>query len=152
MTTNGAEDSVFGGHGRPLFRIIVYCFALGFAVLLASMETVHSNGTGFGFEIGWRTVALFLAGLVGMTVCFKTLFQSPHPLRRGIAMGIAAVIGVGAFLYPLRFVPAEKLGEIFTGLAIAVGALSTLASVLYAISRFMKADEIRTELAERRAR
>ena len=51
------------------------------------------------------------------------------------------MIGLASFLYPLRFVPSEKFGAIFTGLMIAVCALSVIGMILFTINRFLNADQ-----------
>lgn len=52
-----------------------------------------------------------------------------------------AVVGIGAFLYPLRFVPKERLPDIRTGLITAFFALSGVVGLLWGVKRFMDSDE-----------
>jgi hypothetical protein len=61
---------------------------------------------------------------------------------------IVLVLGVGAFLYPLRFVPRDKWPEIRIGLITAVCALSGVACLLWGVKRFVDADERENENEE----
>jgi hypothetical protein len=56
------------------------------------------------------------------------------------------VAGVGAFLYPLRFVRSDKMVEIAIGLAFATCALSMVALQLWKIKLFFDADDEAVEV------
>src|SRR5581483_6004134 len=59
------------------------------------------------------------------------------------------LLGMAAFLYPLRFVPREKLPEMFTGLITAVCALSLLGGLLVMMGRFLESDDKANQLTSR---
>lgn len=141
MTTNLESSHIFGKDDRPVFRIIIYCLSLAFSVLIASLETVRSARDGFAFEVSWRTAVAFLLGAALTVPCFRTIFLSPNKARRNAALTVVVVIGVASFLYPLRFVPSEKFGAIFTGLTIAACTLSVIGVILLTINRFLNADQ-----------
>ena len=143
MNATTTNTHFFGSDDRPVFRIIIYSLSLAFSVLIASLETVRPTGGNFGFyfEVSWKTALTFLAGAAITVPCFRTIFLSPHKVRRNIALAVVVVIGLVSFLYPLRFVPSDKFGAIFTGLGIAVTVLSLIGAVLFTINRFLNADQ-----------
>lgn len=140
MKTVNYNTQIFGSNDRQVFAIIVYCLSLAFAVLVASLETVRSTQTGFFFEVSWRTVLIFVLAGVILVPCFKTIFQSRQKHRRSALLIFVCAIGLGAFAYPLRFVPAEKYGDILLGLTVAACALSIIGTILFLINRFLNAD------------
>ena len=145
MKATDAEEHIFGSDDRPVFRIIIYCLSLAFAVLIASLEALRPSPNGFAFEVTWRTWLTFVIGAAFFVLCFKTIFLSPSKKRRITAMAPVVMTGFAGFLYPIRFVPPEKHGALFLGLGLAVCFLSTIGGMMYAISRFLNADERKGE-------
>lgn|SRR5688572_27455736 len=145
MNTTNSSTHIFGNDDRPVFRIIVYCLSLAFSVLIASLETIRPATSAFTFEFSWRTLLTFLIGAAIVVPCFRTIFLSPHIRRRIVALAMVVMIGLSAFLYPLRFVPAHKYAAIFTGLAIAVATVTLVGGILFTINRFLNADELATQ-------
>ena len=114
---------------------------LGFSAVVATLETLRLQPSGFAFEVTWRTfVALLVAGLVVLP-CFRVIFHSQHKAPRRVALATVILIGVGAFFYPLRFVPREKLGDILAGLGFAAIALAATGGCLLWVRHFFEADE-----------
>jgi hypothetical protein len=73
-----------------------------------------------------------------MAPCFHIIVYSERkPLRRA-ALAVVTALGVAAFFYPLRMVPDEKFRPIFEGLAVAMIALSVLATLLLILYRFFE--------------
>ena len=140
MNKSTTNTHFFGNDDRPVFRIIVYCLSLAFSVLVASLETVRHDASGLSFQLSWRTLVVFVLGALFFVPCFKVVFQSPNRKSRIIALASVCVVGVAAFLYPLRYVPMEKHGEIFIGLAIATVLLSGIGIALLVINRFLNTD------------
>ena len=71
-------------------------------------------------------------------------------LRRKFAW-LSAVLGVaalGALVYPLRFVPREKLADIATGLGAAFLVLALIGFVIWRVKGFLDADTRRNEADE----
>jgi hypothetical protein len=130
-----AEESK---NDRLLNRIIAYGLSLSFSVLLASLEALRATNSGFTFEVTWRTlVALVLAAAV-VAPCFQIIVYSQNKGARRAALIVVVLIGIGSFFYPLRFVPREKMGAIFTGLGLAVVALSSVGGFLLLVRRFFE--------------
>lgn len=119
-------------------QIIVYGFALSFGLIAASLEALHPRAGGFALRFSWWTLLTFTIGAVVMAPCFHVIVYSERkPLRRA-ALSLVTVLGLGAFFYPLRMVPDEKFRGIFEGLAVAVFALSVLATLLFILYRFFE--------------
>jgi hypothetical protein len=125
---------------RLLDRIIVYGLSLSFSVVVATLETLRVEHSGFAFEVTWRTFAVLLvAGLV-LVPCFQVIIHSERKGLRRATLATVSVIGVGSFFYPLRFVPREKMGDIFTGLGLAVIALAAAGGCLLWVRRLFEKD------------
>ena len=150
MNATDTNSHIFANDDRPVFRIIVYCLTLAFSVLIASLQTLRGASSGFAFEFSWRTILTFVISAALLVPCFKIAFLSPSKRARIATFVLVAVIGLASLLYPLRFVQSEKLGAIFTGLTIATCVLSTIGGILFAINRFLNADQRETELKEAR--
>jgi protein-S-isoprenylcysteine O-methyltransferase Ste14 len=137
---------------QDLFKVMVFSTALAFGALLASLESLRSNATGFSFQVSFRTLGAFLVGAGVALAYWRLLFNSSSAARRtGMVIGtvLLALMGVGAFLYPLRFVSREKLPDILIGLGIAVCALSLVAGLLWSVHRYLDADSAREEQREK---
>ena len=136
MPTNENNDQLLSG-------IIVYGFSLAFGLLIASLEALRPTLTGFTIQFSGSTVVALLAGAAAMVPFFYAIVYSRRKyLRRG-ALAFVVVIGLGAFLYPMRVVPVEKLHAVFIGLAVAIGALSVMATLLFLLHRFFEKEERR---------
>src|SRR4051794_11560672 len=120
-----------------LYRVVTCSTALGFGCMFASLEALRPSPTGFSFEFSLRTVIAFAVGGAWVFPFWRFLFKNSSASGRKMkiiwAVGFAAlaVLGIGAFLYPLRFVPREKLPEIRTGLITAFFALSGVVGLLW---------------------
>lgn len=124
-----------------LSRIMVICLTLGFTVLIASMEALRVTQSGFAFSVTWRTALALGLGAMIIGPCFYILVYSKPNIARKVATFIIVAIGVTGFFYPLRFVPREKMGSIFGGLALAICALSMVAAFVYFLHRFLSTKE-----------
>jgi hypothetical protein len=119
-------------------QIIVYGFALSFGLITASLQALHPQAGGFKLVISWWTLLAFALGAVALVPCFHVIvFSERKPLRRA-ALTAVTLLGLGAFFYPLRMVPDERFSAIFQGLAVAVLALSVLASLIFILYRFFE--------------
>ena len=66
---------------------------------------------------------------------------SPRDRRKFVLFSaLLIVLGVGGFLYPLRFVPNERLSDVVQGLVIAAACVAFIAAALWRLSRFLEKD------------
>ncbi len=141
----GLEDANRAGskNERVFFGIVSCATALGLGVMLASLQALYKDGSGFAFRISAGTIAAFAIGAAAGLVYWRAALRSCF-LRR-ISSLILFAVGAGAFLYPLRFLPGEKLPEVFQGIGAAAVALSILGFMLWRLMRFFDQDAARTE-------
>ncbi len=130
---------------REIFLIMKLGTAIGFGCAAASLQALRASPTGFSFHVSYLTLVAFLVGAAAVFACWKIILnRSASSRQKTLRLGVGwllLLLGVGAFLYPLRFVPREKFPDLFVGLVAAVCALSIGASILLLISRFLEADE-----------
>jgi hypothetical protein len=128
---------------RQLNGIIVYGFSLAFGLVIASLQALRPTPTGFAIQLSGWTVAALLLGAAVMLPCFHVIVHSESKYHRRAALTAVVLLGLGAFFYPMRVVPHEKYRPVFIGLAVAVTALSVLATLLLILHRFFESDEKR---------
>lgn len=132
---------------RRLYPIFTFSTALAFGCMLASLESLRPDSAGFHFEPSYKTLIAFVAGaaiafpLWRLILNGTRLGQRNLSLATGLMVVVLLVLGVGAFLYPLRYVPRDKWPEIRTGLITAACALSGVACLLWGVKRFVDSDE-----------
>ena len=146
LNTEGANSQ------RDFLRIASLSTALAFGVVLGSVEALRRDPSGFAFKISVGTFVAFAIGLAIGVVYWKivTLNATGNPsLLRRVASFFLLLGGSVAFLYPLRFLPGEKLPEVFEGLATAAVALSLIGFMLRTLQQFFDQDEMRTEVGEK---
>lgn len=136
---------------RDVFRIMIWGSAVSFGFLAAALQALRPNPAGFTFQVSALTFFAFVLG-VGMGFAFwKVVLSRASGARqkslRFWAELLLVLLGMGAFLYPLRFVPREKLPEMFTGLVTAVCALSLLGCLLVMMGRFLESDDKENQLS-----
>ena len=129
--------------GRDMLKIIVYGMALGFAGMIASLETVRSTATRYSIDFSWRTLGVFAVAFCLSVPCFRVIFQGKRGKMRTAAIVAVVLAGFGSFLYPLRFLSHEKLLEVLTGLGFAAIGLCIIGGFLSFIARCLEADSKR---------
>ena len=142
-------------------RVFLRLAILGTSTLLGfgAASLVALRRTEAGLSLAWTVwvpvafVAGVGAGWFYWRVAGRMILSENRPLgtleageartvRRkfvGLSAGLGAA-GLGAFLYPLRFVPREKLSDIGTGLGAAFVVLSLVGVVLWRVKRFLDSD------------
>jgi hypothetical protein len=130
-----AEDSL----SRGFYKIVHGSTALALGGMAAALQALRSSADGFTFHISVWTFVALAAGLAAGLFYWRLAARSRLASRMGTALLLLA--GVGGFLYPLRFVPANKMGEIAIGLSFAVCALTIVAFLLWRLNRFFEADD-----------
>lgn len=128
-------------NARLLNHIIVYGFSLAFGLVVASSEALQPTATGFAIALTWWTLLAFVVGTVVMLPCFHVIIYSERKYPRRLALVGIVLLGLGAFFYPMRVVPSEKWRAVFTGLGVAILALSILASMLVLLYRFFEHED-----------
>src|SRR5580658_6805204 len=107
--------------GRGLFRIVLGTTVLGLGCMAAALQALQRGSTGFTFRISAGTFVAFAVGSAAGFLYWKLTASTLLAARLGAAMLLVA--GVGAFLYPLRFVRSDKMVEIAIGLGFATCAI-----------------------------
>lgn len=129
---------------RLLNQIMIYGFSFSFGLVIASLQALRRTPAGFAIQVSWWSLLAFLIG-AGVTLpCFQVIVRSENRNRRRVALALVALLGTGAFFYPMRVVPREKFRPVFIGLAAAVCALSVLATLLLCLYRFFENEEKRS--------
>lgn len=142
---------------KRLYPIFTLSTALAFGSMLATLEALRPDGDGFTFQVTYKTAIAFLAGGAIAFPVWRIILNGTRLGQRqmsfatGTMVVLLLVVGVGAFLYPLRFVPRSKWPEIRTGLITAACALSCVACLLWGVKRFMDTDEKTEEESEKAA-
>lgn len=129
-----AEDPL----SRGFFKIVHGATALALGGMAAALQALRPSPDGFTFHVSVWTFVAFAAGLAAGLFYWRLAARSRLASRMGTALLLVA--GVGGFLYPLRFVPADKMADISIGLSLAIGALSLVAYLLWRFKRFFEAD------------
>ncbi len=125
--------------GSAFYRISAISCAISFGFLAASLQCLHRSEAGFSFSASPTTAIAFCLGAALSTAYWKLVLQSNKSRRLATALMVLA--GIVMFLYPLRFIPAEKLPDMSLGLLFAIIALSGVAALLLMMRRFLDSDK-----------
>jgi hypothetical protein len=120
---------------------MIYGFSFAFGLVIASLQALRRTSSGFAIELTWWSLVAFLLGSAITLPCFRIIILSERKNLRRASLALVALLGLGAFFYPLRVVPKEKFRPVFIGLAVAVAALSVLATLLLKLHRFFENEE-----------
>ncbi len=135
---------------RDVMRIMIWGTAIAFGFLAASLQALRPNTSGFTFQVSVLTLLAFTVGVGIVIVFWKIILNrsggARQKSRRIMAELVLLLVGMGAFLYPLRFVPTEKLPDMLTGLITAVCALSLLGCLLVMMGKFLESDHKQNRL------
>jgi hypothetical protein len=124
---------------RDFYRVAMLGSALSFGILGATLQSLHGSPTGFGFTMDHGTLIAFVAGS-----CLGLLYWhwvSYNARISRLASAMLALAGIAMFLYPLRFIPTDKLPETAEGLLVAVVALGGAGSLVYMAGKFFGAED-----------
>ena len=140
-------------HDQTLRKIMVGSSGLGIALMLASLAAVQfGKSQGLQFQWHWSIGVVMALGAVWNWRFWKviwTAYDAPkRDYRARLARAFATLfaLGVGTFLYPMRFVAADYHFPISRGLLTAVLFLGTMFWLIYKLGRgFVNADRIETE-------
>jgi Na+/melibiose symporter-like transporter len=145
--------------GMPaIFRIAGAGASLAFGAMIASLFATRHTTHGFVFEINiWAVIAFLVSAPVAWFYwrLIASMASDPNAQQQGrkkfivFSVGLL-VVGMLAFLYPLKFVPPEKRKDVFIGLALAFTVLTGVGFVMLKVRRFLEADLKRSETGENR--
>ncbi len=130
-----------------LFNIASYGAALAFGVMVATLFALERTPNGLSFRLNGMAVISFLvaapvAFFYWRLIARMATERAPEQRRKKFIVFSAGLllIGVMAFLYPLKFVPAEKRKDVFVGLALAFGCIGGVGVVMLKVRKFLEAD------------
>ena len=135
-----------------LFRIAGLGASVAFGAMVASLFAVKATPEGLAFELNLATVLAFVAaGILAWfywrMVARMASDKAPQQRRKKFIVFSLGLILVGlvSFLYPLKFVPAEKRWDVFVGLSLAAGCITAIGLVMWKVKKFLDADLKRSE-------
>jgi hypothetical protein len=125
------QDSVFK-------RIVVASTGLGLACMLASLAAIRiGRDTGLEFVWHWSILVVVAAGVFWNARFWKAVWaeqqSSTADSRRKVKVHLAvlALLGIGSFLYPIRFIEQSYWSAIARGLFTAATFLATMCWLIY---------------------
>lgn len=133
-----------------LRRIMVASTGLGIALMLGSVAAVQfGKAQGLQFQLHWSIAVVMLLGAFWnwrfWNVIWKANDTPGADFRKKIIVAFALLfaLGLGTFIYPMRFVAEGYHLGISRGLATAVVFLATTFWLIYKLARgFVNADRI----------
>lgn len=136
---------------QKLFRtIVVGGTGLTLAVMLGSLALIKGHDQS-GFQWGWSSwsILLFAGAILFNRSFWSAVFRAgtnPSPANKAKVVyhvfGLI-VLGVGAFLYPIRFLGHENYIAIARGLFTAVTFLGGVVVLLYKVGQGLFARELK---------
>jgi hypothetical protein len=141
--TSAADDK--SAESTAFFRIASVSTALALGCAAVVLQAMGQGTGGFSFRFSYGSVAAFAIGAAGGLFYWKVAVEKLRAkFRKSFFVG-TAVAGLAMFLYPLRFVPREKLPDIAIGLTVAICVVSSGGIILWQIGKALRAEEKSTE-------
>ena len=136
---------------QKLFRMImVGGSGLTLAVMLSSLALIKGHDqTGFQWAWSYWSVLIFAAGALFNRSFWNAIFRAgsepSHANKAKVVYHVFGliVLGVGAFLYPVRFLGHENYVAIARGLFTAVTFLGGVVVLLYKVGQGLFAQELK---------
>src|SRR5688572_22029698 len=111
--------------------------ALGFGFMGASIQALGYQGNGFVFHFSFWTAVAFFAG-VAISLLFWRMVQQKTQVKK--ASILLSAVGLFAFFYPAKFIPAQNRYETIFGLLLALAVLSVLGFVFWKLKCWLDRD------------
>ncbi len=123
-------------------RIAMGSTGIGFASMVGSLASLNL-GTRSNFQFTWHWTILLWMGAAALFNwrLWNALWQyqgHPNPKTKSRLIIFSAgtiILGVGSFLYPIRFIASSNYGAILRGLLTGVFFLGVIAVILVSIAR-----------------
>ena len=138
------------GSLRGLLRIAAFSTAIGFGSVAGSLYSLRQSPSGLTFVFSVGTLVAFVVGAGAGWYYWKALNRmivradtahEPRQLSRFVLLNMgAALVGLLAFLYPLRFVQRERLREVLEGMGAAFLVLAIVAVALWQVIKFFNSE------------
>ena len=137
---------------RRFLRITSIAAAPAVGLTVAGLQALTMTNSGLDVNITFTTGIAFIIGTVA-ALAFWKIAVGWLGVRRERAVVIATiVVGLGAYLYPVRFMPRDKLPDIGIGVGCALGVIGFGVYTFWRFMRFMDADNKKVEAAQRKER
>lgn len=143
-------------HEDKTFRLLVMlASAAGMGGVVASLTTLRKGP--YGFEFHWTNLAIpgFVAGALISCLYWALIFRFSSRIgsaggRRSIVIASVTllVLALVAFLYPIRFIPDDKRGDVIIGLSSAIVVLGGIGFGIHTIVRWLEQDSEENENGE----
>jgi hypothetical protein len=138
-----------------LFRIAGVGASLAFGAMVASLFAIKPVPDGLAFELNAGAVISFLLAAIFAWFYWRMIARmaaekAPEQRKKKFvvfSLGLV-LVGVISFLYPLKFIPAEKRQDVFIGLALAFACITGVGVVMWKVKKFLDADLKRSEQEE----
>lgn len=150
-----SEAETTGGP-KTLFRIAGAGASFAFGAMVATLFALKPVPDGLTFELNVPTVIAFFAAALFAWMYWRMVARMAadkapeHRKKRFVAFSLGlVVVGIVSFLYPLKFIPAEKRKDVFIGLTLAIGCIAGVGLVMLKVKRFLDADLRRSEDEDR---
>jgi len=146
------SDEPQPGSTTTLFRLAGIGASLAFGAMVASLFALKPVPDGLSFELNLGVVMSFIAAAAFAWFYWRLVTRmaadkAPEQRKKKfIAFSIGLVlVGIISFLYPMKFIPAEKRKDVFIGLTLAIGCVTGVGLVMWKVKRFLDADLRRSE-------
>jgi hypothetical protein len=135
-STVGAKSGKETVDTRDFLRIASGSTALGFGCIGAVLASLRSGSVGFFFAFTVWTFVAFVVGAIFGFCCWRLAAKGGGAAKLGLVL--LMVVGMGGFLYPLRFTAKDKLPAIALGLGVAAVVVSTGGYLIWRVARFLE--------------
>ncbi|MDB6055762.1 MAG: hypothetical protein JWN25_3285 [Verrucomicrobiales bacterium] len=127
---------------KDLFIIVRWGTAVAFGALFATLQALRIDSHALSLHFSAMTALTFVLGTGATLYLWRFLLRgsSSSSKKMMVAVRVLIAVGVVTFIYPLRFLPREKMLDISKGLAFAVLVLSGVGYMMYRVAKALNAD------------
>ncbi len=128
---------------RTFFGVMSVSSALCFGAIVATIQSLEKDQSGFAFHVTFATAVAFVLGTLAGLACWWIV--PINNFTRRLSTPVLLLIAAASFFYPLRFLPRDKFWDLLQGLSLAAFALSLGAILLLKLKKFFDADQAAAE-------